>query len=176
MDGRLCVFFVEGYWDEEFIQRVIQPLVETRYFLVKIITYSGLTPAKRKTLFNEAVRAHSDVFILADRNPSPCITAAKQRMKGVFQEAQVEDYVVIVVPEIEAWYLAGMSDAFAAQYQIGLPPNVDAVDKNRFEELCQHSAFDSSSDMRLEALRHYSVELAKQRSASFLYFAHRLGI
>jgi hypothetical protein len=42
---------------------------------------------------------------LADLRTSPCISAAKEGAKRGFNNAQVEGRTIIVVPEIEAWYV-----------------------------------------------------------------------
>ena len=70
---------------------------------------------------------------------------------------------MVVVPEIESWYLAGLDAECNARLGIGEPATTDQITKERFEQL-QPGRFDSKLDFVLEILDCFSVEAARGKN------------
>lgn len=86
-----------------------------------LIEYSGLKPEQRKNWLRTLNGMGYEVIILTDKENSPCITACKRRVRKDFGGIAVEQYVVVVVSEIESWYIAGATNDFAREYGITIP-------------------------------------------------------
>jgi hypothetical protein len=113
---------------------------------------------------------------LADLRTSPCISAAKERAKRGFDNAQVEGRTIIVVPEIEAWYVGAMTAQFCQQHEIAISTDISAMDKAAFENLRQQANFSSGLDFMKEILKQYDLVLARGRNPSLDYFCQRIGL
>ena len=77
--------------------------------------------------------------------------------------------LIIVVKEIEGWYLAGLDDESCEE--LGLRPfrSTDDITKEHFNNLIPNK-FDSRIDFMIEILKRFSFETAKQKNKSFSYF------
>ena len=78
------------------------------------------------------------------------------------------DRIVVVRREIEAWYLAGLDEAAHRELGLARVRNIDEVTKEQFDRLV--GGEDEHTNTMVEILRHYDVEVARQRSPSFRYF------
>ena len=113
----------------------------------------------------------ADYVFLADINRQPCVTAKKRKLTDHFPELD-DDRTVVVVMEIESWYMAGAEDR--ACRRLGLQPSrsTDTLTKEQFSELVP-KRFDSRVDFMAELLKCFSIETAKGRNRSFRYFVER---
>jgi len=176
MAYRECFFLVEGFTDQLFLQHVILPALAGKYdHIEQPRTYQGDRPTDRRGLFRSWSR-RGNSYVLADRNPSPCISAAKERLRRGFDNAHVEHCTIIVVPEIEAWYAAGIGSQFCQQHNITIPTDTSHLDKNAFAKLLQKANLSLDLDFRMEILKQYDLMLARTRNASLDYFCQRIGL
>lgn len=158
---------VEGADDSRFCTEVLTPIFRSHYDHVEIWEYSQQTSAKFSGLLRTINSMNDDYLLIRDMDDRPCVTATKEeiasRISGISW-----DRVVVVPKEIEAWYLAGLNEVARSELGIGRVSEVDVVTKEQFDRLVggrrQHQpAMD-------QILRHYDVEVARQRSRSFRYF------
>lgn len=85
------------------------------------------------------------------------------------------DAIVIVVPEIEAWYLAGLDRDACAELGIVHRGITDDVTKERLEAM-QPSRYRTRVGFLQDVLRRFSFDTANERNASFRYFAARFDL
>jgi len=80
--------------------------------------------------------------------------------------------MIVVVKEIEGWYLAGLDNKVCKQFKIDSFANTDNVTKEKFNALIPKK-FTSRVDFISEILKNFSIEIAKQKNNSFQYFAKK---
>jgi hypothetical protein len=114
----------------------------------------------------------AEYLLLADINAHPCLRSKKEALLQMF--TQLDDRrVVIVVREIESWYLAGLADNNPLGVQV--PANTSELTKERFNgTIPKH--LDSRIDYMLEVLKLFDENTATGRNPSFHYFARRCGL
>ena len=108
---RSLFVWLEGDFDEDFFNGVFRPLMCNRYASIKTNTYAQRPATSTEKKIREVIRSHAvlDYLWLTDLDPKrfPCVTARKDAVMR--QHAHLRpDRISIVVPEIEAWYLAGL--------------------------------------------------------------------
>ena len=77
--------------------------------------------------------------------------------------------VVVVMKEIESWYLAGFDDTVGGEMGIPSLPSTEEVTKEDFREMVPKRFRSSAVDFMAEILSGYRVEIAKDRNRSFCY-------
>lgn len=162
--------WVEGPDDERFARAVFQPLLGRRFDFVQVIPYAGMTKVK-VVKWIESIRAidGANYIFCADCDEHPCVSQKKDELTNKLKSLQAQ-HTVILVKEIESWYLAGLTDE--GRQRLGIEHNggTNHVDKEAFDQL-RVDAFDSRVEWMIEMLRHYSLELGIQRNTSLEYFA-----
>ncbi len=172
MPYRCLYIWVEGSYDDLFFSEVVRPLLENWYDWVEVVQYAEEAPAWRRSyLRNIRSRQDATYIYVTDLNAAPCVTAKKAAIRGGMSRIEA-DRVMVVVPEIESWYLAGLDAEHSARLGIGEPATTDQITKERFERL-QPSGFDSKLDFMLEILGCFSVAAARSKNASFDYFCRK---
>ena len=172
MPYRQLYVWVEGGDDELFFNRVIWPLLARRYNLIEVVPYAQRPPTWRGSYISNIRSTRNASYIyVTDLNAAPCVTAKKEDVRGMLSAAE-DDRVLVVVPEIEGWYLAGLNAEHSARLGIGEPATTDQTTKERFEQL-QPSSFESKLDFMLELLDCFSVEAAREKNQSFDYFCRK---
>jgi len=169
------LILVEGPSDSRFFDKVVKPEFEREYDKVRIVKYSEM----RKELVIELIdefKANDDHYIcVGDVDKAPCISAKKQEMReGKFEDVP-DDRIVIVVKEIEGWYLAGLNDDSCKRFGFSPLSSTDKTGKGRFKKL-QRVKFSSDKNFMLEILKSFDIETAKCKNKSFKYFAEKYGL
>jgi hypothetical protein len=174
-------FFVEGDDDKRFIDRIIKPRLEDMEFCVnEPYVYAEEKPEDVEDCYRN-FKKFCKVYFLADFNNSPCITARKERLHEKFR-VDFED-MIIVKPEIEAWYLAGVTDSIIRDSNIpksirkrfkklGLPNNCENVTKEEFNEFIPNG-IGRSAFMNL-ILEHYDLRVAISKNKSLNRFVTKV--
>jgi hypothetical protein len=166
--------WVEGPDDERFVERVVVPLLETEADFIKIVPYARQTK-KWIANFFKSIKAMGAAYIFfVDNDRSPCVTARKQKMAEKYPRVD-EDWIQVVVEEIESWYLAGLDEERSEE--LGMPRfrATDAVSKEQFDALIP-KRFSSRIDFMLEVLNHFNVDAATVKNRSFERFlSHYAG-
>ena len=110
--------------------------------------------------------------LLADVDAQECFPAKRQALLEAFTELEGAR-VLIVVSEIESWYLAGVPKDNKLGVQV--PRDTSGVTKEHFDAL-RPKDWDSRIDYMIELLKLFDIEIAAQRNSSFQYFAQQCGI
>lgn len=164
--------FVEGVDDQRFCRVILYPVLRKIYEQIEIVPYSQ-TKKKTTNVLIKVIRSEwdTDYLVLADRDVAPCVTIRKQLMLERFPEAE-EDKIIVVVPEIESWYLAGLDER--SSRKLGIPFSIDCerVTKEMFDSY-KNRQFTSRIDWIEEILSCYSIDWAQQRCRSLRRFIRK---
>ena len=109
---------------------------------------------------------------VTDINAAPCVMEKKKSIRDGLSEVE-EDRVMVVVPEIEGWYLAGLDSQHSARLGVSELATTDQVTKERFRQL-RPSGFNSDLVFMQAILECFSVEAARAKNASFDYFCRKI--
>lgn len=161
---------IEGDDDERFVQRIVKPLFERKYNSVMLWKYAE-EPDKRINNFLRSIKVmDSDYFYLRDINRAPCVTAKKEIIQDEYNFDNKK--IIVVIKEIESWYLAGLDDKVSKKLGASSCAATDNITKEQFNDLIPKK-FDSRIDFMLEILKSFSIEMAKQKNKSFKYFIEK---
>ena len=165
---------LEGNDDERFFEDIIKPILSPQYDLIQVWQYAQ-QPLRRTKNFLRAIKAmNSEYFFLRDINDFPCVTARLESIKCKYGARIDINNVIIVVKEIESWYLAGLDDKARKELGIGTFHNTDNIIKEKFNNLIPKK-FDSRIDFMIEILKRFTVETGTQKNRSFLYFINKIS-
>jgi len=162
-------FFVEGTDDERFIATVVKPIVNKKCHCFSY-QYSGKSTKKIKD-FLKSIKAmgFADYFFITDINRSPCATKKKQNLKNKYKQRIDKSKIVIVIKEIESWYLAGLDNKSCRELRLKPFQNTDDIIKEKFNQLIP-KRFDSRIDFMREIISRFNIGEAKKKNKSFDYF------
>ena len=164
--------WVEGDDDERFFNRILlSPKFQKKYGNVKIIKYATMKKEKVDNFIRSIKAMGADYIYLTDINDSPCVTAKKREIQSEYKNIN-NDKVIVVIKEIESWYLAGLDNKVCKQLKINNFANTEYVTKEKFNALIPKK-FTSRIDFMSEILKNFSIEIAKQKNNSFQYFVEK---
>ena len=171
MDYKILYVFVEGNDDERFFRKIFVSKLQEKTNCVKFIKYAQKTK-KYVIKYLESIRTMGkDYIYVSDINNSPCVTAKKQEIKDKLQYIDTEK-IIVVIKEIESWYLAGLSDTDCNNFKMNTIITTDNITKEKFNGLIPQK-FDSRIDFMLEILKKFSVKVAMKKNRSFNYFIQK---
>ena len=165
-DYKRLWLLVEGADDRRFAQGILLPAFRSLYDDVRIWEYSQQTNEKKTDFLKSIHSMQADYLWFCDIDDRPCISLTKQLV--IRQLASLSlDRIIVVVREIEAWYLAGLDESDCQE--LGLQPisQSDQITKERFNLLI--GGENVHTQMMVEILRRYDLEVARQKSSSFDY-------
>jgi hypothetical protein len=166
--NRILFLLVEGDDDERFFQNIIKPKLEEKYERVLIRKYAQVQNAKINKLLKSIKEMGADYIYVVDINSALCVTGKKKKIRNKFQNINT-DKIIVVIKEIESWYIAGLDSARSKQFKIPVFNNTDGITKEQFNDLIP-KRFASRIDFMIEILNCYSTEIARQKNKSFRYF------
>ena len=167
---RRLYVWVEGTDDERFFERTVRATFEQRYDQVSVVRYAKRKGTKIRGYLNSIKAMGADCILLADINAEPCVTAKKERLRQRYGVGS--DSVIVVIKEVEGWYLAGLGDEGSAELGLPVLKNTDSLTKEGFNSLMPQR-FGSRIDFMVEILKRFSRETARRKNRSFRYFAER---
>jgi hypothetical protein len=173
MGYKILYIFVEGNDDEEFFQKIFLPKLRKKNDDIKIIKYAQ-KPKKFKYIgkFVKSIQSMGADYIYAtDIDNSQCVTAKKQETQNKLRNID-SDKIIVVIKEIESWYLAGLSDTECRRFQMRTFSVTDDITKEQFDSL-RSNKFDSRIDFMSEILKQFSIKIAKQKNKSLRYYIAR---
>ena len=162
---------VEGNDDERFFENVIKPEFEEIYDYVKIYKYAEEKDEKTDNFIKSINSMQADYIFFVDFDNFPCITARKERIKQKHKNID-PDKIIVVVEEIESWYLAGLNSSAYNQLKIKKQNLTDNISKEKFNSLIPKN-FASRTDFMIEILKFFSLEEATRKNKSFNYFIEK---
>ena len=172
MAYRALYLFVEGDDDERFARTVISPRLSNRYDWIGTFQYAQERPAKVSSYLRSIKAMGAEYFFLADINSFPCLSEKRQALLRKLKELEGAR-VIIVVKEIEGWYLAGVPAS--SQWGASVPADTTNLTKEQFDAALP-KPFDSRIAYMVEILKLFDVDTAVARNPSFQYFARRCGL
>ena len=165
--------FVEGTDDERFFRRVFESQLREKGVFLFVVRYSR-KPEKHAWVARYARSIESMgarwIFV-TDLDKGPCVPAKKDEIRRELAKVGARNAaVVVVVKEIESWYLAGLSeDEWEALGLSGLPPrSTEKIDKEQFNRLIPRK-FETRTEFMQEILNRFSQQEAVKRNRSFAY-------
>jgi hypothetical protein len=163
---------VEGDDDERFADRVIIPRLSSHYDYIQPWKYARQKREKVNSFLRSIKAMGADYFLLADIDTHPCFP---KKREAILQKFAVlgSKQALVVVQEIESWYLAGLPDN--NQWGVRVPPNTSGITKEQFDAAIP-SVFDSRIDYMIEILKLFDLNAAAERNPSFRHFARRCGL
>jgi hypothetical protein len=99
------------------------------------------------------------------------MTLKKDKIKTKIPAVEVEK-IIIVEPEIESWYLAGLDSMAAVDLGIRSLEASASIEKEKFDSLIPKK-YNSRIDFMAEVIKKFSSEIAVKNSSSFQYFFKR---
>jgi len=164
---------VEGNDDKRFFEGIIKPVLDCKYKFVQTWRYAQ-EPHKRIKNFLKSIKAmNSSYFFLKDINRAPCVTSKRNSIKRNYGARIDINNIIIVVKEIESWYLAGLDNKSCRELGLRAFRNTDNVTKENFNSLMPEK-FDSRIDFMIEILKRFSVETGMQKNTSFNYLMAKI--
>ena len=171
MDYTSLSILIEGNDDERFFDNIVKPLVQDRYIRLKFWQHSKKLYKKRAAYINSIKAMNGDYIYVCDNDTAPCITAKKEeicKLKGMDR-----DKIIVVVKEIESWYLAGLNDK--ALKKLGIAKNLrkkikttNNITKDDFNRMIPKNM--PRIEFMRKILEKYNVDVAKEKNISFGYF------
>jgi len=168
MNYKRLFFLVEGDDDERFFERIVKPEFEKKYDTVQLWKYAQVKNTKVDNFLKSIKAMGAEYIFVVDINSAPCVKSKKQEIQNKFKNADI-DRIIVVIKEIESWYLAGLDTKSSKELKIPSFKVTDNITKEKFNNLIPKS-FDSKIDFMLEIMRWFSIEIAKQKNISFRYF------
>ncbi|NIM16884.1 MAG: DUF4276 family protein [Candidatus Aminicenantes bacterium] len=175
MEYRRLYILVEGNDDERFVERIIKPEFEKKYHSVQVYRYAAQTPQKIENFIKSIIAMKANYMILTDIDHSPCVTHRKKLLKAkkIKNRLVGDDKIIVVIKEIESWYLAGLDQAALKKLGISYhDKGTDTLTKEQFDRLIS-AKYVSRIDFMQEILENFRLETAKQNNKSFKYFIRK---
>lgn len=174
MEYERLFIWVEGPDDLRFFNRIIKPAFEGKYDLVEVRAYASLKKEKVGNYIRSIKAMDATYFFVTDMNQAPCITTRKEEIEDTFRNVD-KDKIIVVIKEIESWYLAGLDAPCCKKCRIPSRKNTDNVTKEQFDSEMPRKFEKSRIDFLQEVLKHFQVQTAKQKNESFRYFLEKHG-
>lgn len=168
----LLIIFVEGNDDERFFERIVVPVLKKKFDSVKLVKYAQMKKERLENYIRSITSAGWDYIYVTDMDDSPCITAKKQQIQNYLPNIDPKR-IVVVIREIESWYLAGLNKDKSRDLKIKERKlkNTENITKEQFNRLIPEKY--SRINFMIELLENFSIETAKQKNRSFKYFVEK---
>jgi len=166
--------FVEGDDDERFFDGIIKPILSEKYDSVVIRQWAQEGRSKidnyLKSIKSENWNAH---YILVTDMDTPCVTAKKDGIQRRFKNVD-RDRIMVVIKEIESWYLAVLDDDRSKKFGIRSFRTTEDITKEQFNALIPKE-FGSEIDFMQEIVKpsNFDTQTAKRKNRSLRYFVEK---
>jgi hypothetical protein len=169
---KILFVWLEGSSDEQFFDASVAPILRERYLSIQKVLYAERSNISINRKLKEVVRSKAilDYLWFADLDPDqyPCVTERKRA--EIYRYPLLEpDRIAVVIPEVEAWYLAGLDAEACAE--LGIPEYIDtgSITKERLKHILP-TVFSSAIDFRTDVLDRFSLDVARIKNKSFAHF------
>jgi len=160
--------FVEGHDDYVFFSNIIEPLLKKQYDDVEILQYAQMKKIKTIKFIESIIMLNFDYLIVADIDDETSIAHKKKKLQARFDSASY-DKMIIVIAEIESWFIAGLTDKNADEWKIEKYQRTELITKEVFNTLYGRR-FHSRIDFLEELVKQYDINTAINKNISFKYF------
>lgn len=166
-ESRLFLF-VEGNDDQRFFSRIVVPLFRERYSSVEVISYASMKTATVCRFVRSIRDMGYDFLLFADIDEVRNVRGKKALLRERYCTL-TDDRIVVIIKEIESWYLAGLDDRSQKRLHIRPFRTTDHITKELFNRMIPPE-YTSRIAFMVEVLNRYSLSEAEARNRSFLYF------
>lgn len=157
---------VEGPDDHRFFSRVLRSAF-SNLGIVHIVETSRMKRSYFSALMERIKSDAVGYLFVHDFDHAICVPARKDDLREKHPEVELER-MMIVVQEIESWYMAGLTQAQSQKLQIPVYGQTDDLTKGRFEDIVS-SNFGTVKLAKLSLLEAFSVDEARKNNTSFEY-------
>jgi len=174
MPIRKSFIFVEGQDDKLFFEKIVLPIFKRRNITVSLRMYANDKPQEFAKFIRSLKQMNLDYILIADKNSEQiCITAKKENVQKCYENEVETDKIIVVVKEIESWYLSGLIEEHAKKLNLPLLENTENVGKKKFDQYRRNCRIPNRKYLMKEILKYFSIKTAKQKNTSFMYFADK---
>jgi hypothetical protein len=166
-ESRLFLF-VEGNDDRRFFSRIVVPLFEGKYASVEVISYASMKTEKVCRFVRSIRDMGYDFLLFADIDEVRNVKGKKALLRERFCTL-TDDRIVVIIKEIESWYLAGLDDHAQKRLHLRNYRVTDHITKEIFNAMIPRE-YTSRIAFMVEVLNRYSLHEAEERNRSFSYF------
>jgi hypothetical protein len=169
--------FVEGDRDKDFFERIVKPRLVDRYNKIIIIKYAQKRIEDINNYIGSILSMNAHYIFIADIDNSPCKTAKKEELRRRIPNLE-QNKIIIVVKEIESWYLAGLDEKACKKLGIRCFDNTDSITKENFKHIYSNSIHSRrlEIDFYLNITKNYNINIAKRKNRTFKYFCDKFSI
>jgi len=171
MSPKTLYILVEGEDDKRFFESLIKPKFDLKYRRVSIQRYAHLRAKDIEKLLKSIIQADNHYIYVADFDKDMCIMTRKEKICSKFPFIDMK-CVMIVVQEIESWFLAGIDTISYEKLNICDVENCNEICKGAFNKLYAKE-YSSKVDFIQELLKNYSLFTAIRQNTSFKYFYNK---
>jgi hypothetical protein len=169
MVSRTLYVLLEGNDDERFFRTLLTPHLEKRHRKVKFWKYAREKRKRTLKFIQTLRRIDADFIYVRDIDSAPSVRAKKREIAALYEDIIPDRSVVIVVMEIESWYMAGSDPEYLKKHEIVQEDSsTDLLTKEDFNRLIPPRM--SRIEFISEILEHFDLERGVTRNASFRYF------
>lgn len=168
MAARRLFIFVEGSDDVRFFETIIKPRFEHIFESVELITFACTKSVKVDRFIRGINAMQHSYIIVTDIDFEKSVPAKKNIILSRFSEADYQ-HIMVIIQEIESWYLAGIDDTGAKALGIHAPARTDFVTKEHFIGWIPRY-YPSKIAFMIEVLKHFSLSVAVEKNKSFRFF------
>lgn len=168
MKLKFLYVFVEGGDDRRFFNEVLLRFFQSKYSMIMVVKYAQKPKRFIEKLITNVVKRGNEYVFFHDLDNSICVTNNKKSIQQRFRTLDTKK-MIVVVKEIEGWYLAGISPIFCQKMNIKQLPNANNLSKEEFDEIIPQT-FKSTIDFKIEILKNYDIKKAIKNNRSFRYF------
>ena len=172
MSYKRLFILVEGLDDERFFEYALKLHFVKKYDHVQITRYAHMKNEKIRNLLTSIKAMRSDYLFFSDINNASCLTLKKEEIKTKLRNIVHLDKTIVVIKEIESWYLAGITENKRKSLKIRTLHNTNEITKEDFDSLIPKK-FTSRIDFMIEILKKFSFPTAKRKNKSFKYFSDK---
>ena len=166
---RRLFILVEGADDVRFFDRIVKPLLEPRYTSVELIAFASLRRGMVSRFLRSLETLGHDYILATDIDAEPSVKAKKRVILERFPDLDPRK-VIIVIKEIEGWYLAGIDDDRQRTFDLAPFHSTDNLTKEAFNAQIP-GKFTSRIEFMAALLESFSLSSAMAQNRSFGFFA-----
>lgn len=176
MGYKTLFVFLEGDDDERFFEKILKPIFNKKYELIRYYKWANSKNEKvdnfLKSIKSMERKGVADYIYLTDIDAKPCITLKKEERKRKHKQLDLNK-IVVVIKEIESWYLAGLNFQTSRKLKISSFRKTDNIKKEQFDHLIPERF--ERADFMVEILKpeNFSIDIAKNKNNSFKYFLNK---
>lgn len=164
--------FLEGEDDKRYFKAIIEPVLKNKYDKISYHLYRQ--EKKEKVIrFLKSIESVSswDYIFIADIDLFEDVKSKKEKLIKSYENLKA-DKIVIVIREIESWYLAGLDLDYRKKYDISIKNNTNDIIKESFDNILKKSKLKrmSKSSWMIEIIKNYNLDIATHNNDSLNYF------